>query len=74
MWECIPRESSPSYKGMESSRLLLDKVSDIDITIDGTNGYKGDYNSQDDFSTGAIIGDTAGSAVDSSNTISKLQK
>ena len=39
-------------------------------TIDGTNGYKSDYDSDDDYSAGDIIGDTAGGTVDSSNTSS----
>lgn len=50
--------------------IVNNKVSNINITIDGTNGYKSDYDSEDDYSAGDIIGDTAGGAVDSSNTSS----
>lgn len=45
------------------------KVSNINITIDGEHDYKGDeYTEKDDYSVGPIIGDTYGGEVDGSNT------
>ena len=45
------------------------KVSDIDITIDGEHNYN-NYDSEEDFDAGAIIGDTYGGNVDGSNSSS----
>lgn len=45
------------------------KVSDIDITIDGEHNYN-NYDSEEDFDAGVIIGDTYGGNVDSSNSSS----
>ena len=45
------------------------KVTNINVTIDGEHNYKS-YVTEDDFDAGEIIGDTAGGEVDNSNIVS----